>query len=159
MNFILTYFKSKLIRTTYWTRSLTNKRPDEVDDFGQSPNDNESISEIELAIDLQPVESKVVHLSRKNRLVRTILSICCGFDKSNSNINESNEKMITRQNETESRRRVENFYSLNRTKFEKYILNINLCLILLIATCLYVFFSVPHGLQLFKKAHLNGTNV
>ena len=82
-----------------------------------------------------------------------MLSLFCGIEKLSASAKGSNDKMIIKQNESESRRRVEKFYSLNRSKFEKYILDINLVLILLIATGLYIFFSLPH-----KLLHFNNNN-
>lgn len=54
--------------------------------------------------------------------------------------------MIIKQNENESRRRIENFYSLNRSKLERFILDMNLIVILVIATSLYIFFSLPYNI-------------
>ena len=87
--------------------------------------------------------------------MRTVLNILCGIERFENQLTQ--EAALQKQNEIESQRRIENFYSLNQTKFEKYILNLNLLFILSIAIGLYVFFSIPPELHIFKNINLNTT--
>jgi hypothetical protein len=136
---------------------MTDKRPDEIDDFRIHLPDgqNDSLNEIELQVDI--IRRSSEQKNRSGCFRRFFLRIFCGYEQNELINDESNEKMLKKQTENESRRRVNNFYSLNRTKFERYVLNINLCIILMIATGLYVFFSVPHKLYQFEYNALNAT--
>ena len=140
---------------------MTDKRPDEIDDFRiQSPDyPNDSVNDIELEVQFSKEPSEEASQSEKGWLKKACLRIFCGYEKSQLDGDESNEKMLKKQTETESRRRVDNFYSLNRTKFEACFLNMNLCIILLIAIGLYVFFSVPHQLFHFEHNAMNVTSL
>ena len=135
---------------------MTDKRPDEIDDFRiHLPDDqNDLLNEIELEVSVgRPSEPK----NRTGCFRKAFLRVFCGYEQNQLSTDESNEKMLQKQTENESKRRVNNFYSLNRTKFERYLLNINLCIILMTATGLYVFFSVPHKLYQFEYVALNAT--
>lgn len=147
---------------------MVDKRPDEIDDFRIKIADETQIdlnqnNEIELDTADNEIDKISIKIkpNLKTRFKKTLLSIFCGLEELDKirEGNESNQKILNEQNESESRRRVANFYSLNRTKFEKYFLNLNLCLILMIATFLYVFFSVPSFQHLFITIQLNSTRL
>ncbi len=107
------------------------------------------------------LDSKIIdnvsekELSNRQIILKTIMNIVCGIEKFDNELTQ--EAAIKKQSEIESKRRIENFYSLNQTKFEKYILNLNLIFILTIAVSLYVFFSIPPQLHIFKHINLNTT--
>jgi hypothetical protein len=149
---------------------LSKNRPDESDDFNsrstagydnqgyeniefQLSNNNSKLNlsdSIEIANKKQISESsseKLKNLSNEKKsnkkvFVETFLSFMCGF--------ENNEIGVElQQTKKESKRRVENFYSLNQSRKEKIVLYFNLVLICLIAIGLYVFFSIPPEKFLF----------
>ena len=90
--------------------------------------------------------------SRSKKVFESFLSLFCGFENSTDQ-----KEQIDKQNEDESKRRAETFFSLNQTKFERYVLNINLIIILSVAVGLFVFFSVPPEHHIFRHIHLNRT--
>lgn len=91
-------------------------------------------------------------ISKKSQYMNACLSFMCGYEELNDILDE---KKMDLQKQNETKRRIENFYSLNQSKFEKIILNFNLVLILIIAVSLYVFFSIPPQLHIFKNVRLS----
>lgn len=150
----------RLVRTTFWTRKLKQKRPDESDDFEDSNHayDNRTISIVDefnpsieinqfhMQLDVQTKETATAQPMLK-RVYTFFLDLFCGFDTSS----------LETQKENESKRRIESFNSLNQPKFELYILNGNLILILIIAIGLFIFFSIPPQYHIFKHIHFNQT--
>jgi hypothetical protein len=86
--------------------------------------------------------------SRRRRILATLMNFVCGIES-----DELNELSLEAQSKLESLRRVENFYSLHQTKAERYILNVNLVIIILIAVGLYLFFSIPPELHIFSDLY------
>lgn len=85
----------------------------------------------------------------------TLVSLVCGYEpETEGNIDQIAAKSDLQQRD-EAKRRFESFRSLNQTRREKFILNFNLVLILLISIGLYVFFSVPPQLHIFKNLNLD----
>ena len=145
----------KLIRTTYWTRKISDKRPDETDDYRILDRSDEQNSQTILnEVDLKNLNNSNNENTekRRTRYLNTILSLVCGFEEL---LDDNDEKKLEYQKQSETKRRVENFYSLNQTKSSKIILNINLIIILSIAIGLYIFFSIPPELHIFKDLNLN----
>lgn len=148
----------RLIRTTYSTRKDNSNRPDETEsETLKDISDNSDLKLIkspknQLKIELQPeLQVKFVNISRSKKIYRSFISIFCGYDVKQS------EDNIQLQNSKEKQRRIESFESLNQTKFERFILNINLCIILTVAVALYVFFSIPPEWHIFSHIKLNRT--
>ncbi len=145
---------------------MADNRPDESDDFNSRSTpgyDNKGYENIEFQLNTnnskaglsdgiassktQDVEqlSKVTSnnsKSNKKMFVDAFLSLMCGFENNEIGAEEQ-------QTKKESKRRVENFYSLNQSRKEKIILYFNLVLICLIAIGLYIFFSIPPEKFLF----------
>ncbi len=139
-------------------------RPDEIDDYRIVSNETDFSSKSVLNnIELKSndLDSKIIdrmsekELNKRQIILKTIMNILCGIEKFDDELTQ--EVALQKQNEIESKRRIENFYSLNQTKFEKYVLNLNLLFILTIAVCLYVFFSIPPQLHIFSHINLNST--
>ena len=107
-------------------------------------------------MEVKLVESNSLGLSKRKRALKSLVSILCGFE--NFDDSESKEIAIQKQNQIESKRRVDNFYSLNQSKFERDILIINLVFILCIAIGLYFFFSIPPQYHIFKHINLKQFN-
>jgi len=80
--------------------------------------------------------------SKKKIFTEAFFSFMCGFENNEIGVEEQ-------QTQNESKRRVDNFYSLNQSRKEKIILYFNLVLICLIAIGLYIFFSIPPETFLF----------
>lgn len=163
----------KLIRTTYWTRKITDKRPDETDDFRQEKSDNidqthalDSMANSEAKINNEPeVKSDE---KESNRMLDIFLNVICGLEAekvgvSDEEANENTKAAAEKQAKQESMRRVQTFYSLNQSKLERYVLNINLVIIIVIAIGLYTFYSIPPEYHIFKGVpinyDLNSTNI
>lgn len=148
----------KLIRTTYWTRMISDKRPDETDDYrilNQSMDQNSEVilNEIELR---SSKEIDVEHRS-KNECISGLMNFVCGFDELSQQADRPSTQKLQVQKQSEAKRRIENFYSLNQSKKSKLILNVNLILIILIAIGLYIFFSIPPQYHIFKNLNKNST--
>lgn len=147
----------RLIRTTYWTRKMTDKRPDELDDFtkneysGVAGQPFKSELEVHSSFEMTDLKSdqNLYPSVKENKILKGLLSLFCGFEYSQQKINT--------QKSDESKRRIESFNSINQTKFERFILNINLLIIILVAISLFVFFSIPPEYHIFKNVNLNLT--
>lgn len=137
--------KYRLIRTTYWTRKIREKRPDEIDDFTKVDLLANSTDMNQSLIDKQE-ELESSNISRSKQTCQSFMSVFCGFE-----VAEQGQKA------SESKRRMESFFSLDQTLFEKIILNLNLVIILVIAVALYIFFSVPPQYHIFSHIQLNRT--
>ena len=94
----------------------------------------------------------VASMSKKQKLIKHLLSLLCGFERAD---NKAKEMRLELQKRIELKKRLESFNSLNQKKMEKYILNVNLIIILTIATGLFIFFSIPPQLHIFKHINLN----
>lgn len=186
LNSINLNLNSKLIRTTYWTRKEESKRADEAhgyedrDQQSWNGEDNKAAEfetnefgqevEIDYASKTaywQPGVNKIVpHISNNNSesseeftwnwntIKIRLLSLVCGIES-----HESEEEHLERQKKADYERRMKSFKSLNQSTFEKIILNANLVLILCIAVGLYIFFSIPPQLTIFKNVSYNQTIV
>ena len=159
----------KLIRTTYWTRKQSDKRPDESDDFREHNlvdiiNEPMIMADMELddpttATKIEPSADKSVK-TKMSPVVHTLVSLFCGYEPHTAENSDRLAAMSELQQKNEARRRVESFRSLNQTKCQRYILNTNLVLILVISVALYVFFSIPPQYHIFKHVPLsNATTV
>ncbi|XP_022083327.1 sodium/myo-inositol cotransporter-like isoform X2 [Acanthaster planci] len=115
--------KQMLIRTTWWTRFEKGKR---VDDF---EDDKE---EIELNDGLQVVTSEG-QLETKRSLVRRGYDWFCGYD----------DTFAGRTKACQHRAHLREVSALKQDPRAKIFLNINLVLIILVASTLYVIFSIP----------------
>ncbi|CAF0765506.1 unnamed protein product [Brachionus calyciflorus] len=147
----------RLIRTTYWTRKIADKRPDESDDYRTLDQSIEQNSEVILnEIELKD-EKKKEEQDDKSECVNTFLNFVCGFEEITGESEWMRDQKFLMQKKIESKRRVENFYSLNQAKKSKILLNVNLVIILLIASGLYIFFSIPPQYHIFKDLKLNTT--
>jgi len=135
-----------LVRTTFWTRKLTDKRPDEKDDFRVDKNDliltTEPIPE-ELNEKEKTLKSETVSELKSNVFSSAMSSIFGLTDLDNKQV-----QLI--QSQDESQRRIDAFNSLNQTKSEKIVLNLNLFLILGIAVGLFTVFSLPVEYSVFR---------
>lgn len=153
----------KLIRTTYWTRKMNGKRPDEDEDFTKlHDTDTFKIPLTDSDFELEELKSKDADVqiksskggNRVKKIFNSFLSVFCGYE----DMQKRSGNEIKEEKECESKRRFESFYSLNQTRFERTILNINLVIILLVAISLYIFFSVPVEYHIFKHVKLNRTS-
>ena len=150
----------KLIRTTFWTRKLPDKRADESDDYTQTEKNQFSPADTELEdmnSKVNIIDSKLDDLdtSRKSKIWNILLDVVCGFERLENKINDT--ARLAKQQAIETQRKIDSFYSLNQTKFEKIILGINLAIILTIAVGLYIFFSIPPQYHMFKDIYGNQT--
>ena len=149
----------RLIRTTYWTKKIKDKRPDESNDLNMELNsyDNKaSTIEDEEVSNINKFQMQIETTTSNNfetkKIKDFLINFCCGFENSFDKASElSNQKI------SEEKRRIESFESLNQTKFERFVLNINLILILSISVGLFIFFSIPPQKHIFKHIHLNET--
>ena len=148
---------------------VQDKRPDELDDY-RTKGASQQLAGDQHA--LTPIESKTSSMnkmlnsvdekeeerpkmsSRKKRACGMLLKFGCGMEP-----NELSEVTAEVQAQAESQRRIENFYSLNQGKLEKYILNVNLVIIICISTGMYLFFSIPPELHIFSDINLNSSSV
>lgn len=134
-----------MIRTTYWTRRITDKRPDENDDLrennkipmGHSKN---LVNDIEM--------TNMVDNSTKST-AKAPTSVFSSAFSSVFGLADQDTKAQNITKQLESQRRADTFDSLNQTTFEKIILNSNLVFILLVAASLFVVFSLPDEYSLF----------
>ena len=114
----------------------------------------EGLKNKEFTVELELTELvRFEHSSRFQKIYRSFRNIFCGFEDSNTLMDDDKQKEI------ESQRRIESFQSLNQSKFERYILNTNLVVILVVAVALYVFFSIPPEFHIFSHVKLNRTYV
>lgn len=137
--------KHKLIRTTYWTRKMREKRPDEIDDFTKADFIHESTDMSRNLIEKQE-KLEDTNLSQSKKVYQLFMSVFCGYEEAEEG-----------QTASESRQRMKNFFSLEQTRSEKLILNFNLIIILIVAVGLYVFFSIPPQYHIFSHIKLNRT--
>jgi hypothetical protein len=151
---------SKLIRTTYWTISSKEERPDEnknsvvSDDSADlkisSPskqnkvsvfpiNDvyegnkgpHEGVKFVNSQVPMIEIQTDVKTMSRSKEIFRKVfLTWICGFDLGDDNKTKKHtpEIVITKE----------------ETRFEKWILNINLVFVILTSIVLFIIFSVPN---------------
>ena len=111
--------------------------------------------EIEIEIE-KPVKSLEIRGKINTKCLKGYFSnLFCGFDWNSKQIGIENEVRI--QNQNEIKRRIEGFHSLKQTNFELFTLNFNLIIILFISISLFIFFSIPPQLHIFKHIHLNNT--
>ncbi len=137
---------------------METKRPDESEDFAKkydTSDTSHSNAEFELEdlISKSKLDQTSESQSRLDKICKTFIGVFCGFEEASTQLDAK------KQNEIECQRRVENFQSLNQTKFEKWILNVNLVIILAVAVALYVFFSIPPEYHIFSHIKLNQTLV
>ena len=174
----LEYFRT--IRTTFWTRKLTDKRPDEqdfneiketpfmkgVDNIVTIENELENINGVnsitisnsntsvkikdKFEMQIENESNRKEKKSKRRKIADLLLNIFCGI--------ESKKVDETQQKIEESKRRLESINSLNQTKFEKYILNVNLVFIILLYIFLMTFFSIPPQKLIFKHVNFNLTH-
>ncbi len=135
---------------------METKRPDESDDFAKKYNSSDSnASKSEYELDDLIQQKKHVQstgsLSRLRKVYLSLMGVFCGYQDSGTELD------VSKQHQIECQRRVENFQSLNQTKFEKCILTVNLVIILIVAVVLYVFFSIPPEYHIFSHIKLNQT--
>lgn len=136
---------------------MTDKRPDETDDFTKheySGNDVQPFKgELEVQSNFEMTdlnkEKSLYPPLKENKILKLILSLFCGFEYS--------QQKISTQQSDESKRRIESFNSINQTKTERYILNFNLLIITMVAISLFIFFSIPPEYHIFKNLNLNLT--
>jgi len=102
-------------------------------------------------IDDERVKFKV-ETGKLRNLRLFLLNVFCGFSSQ-----EQDQVALNEQEIDESNRRKETFFSLSQTRFEHYILNINLVVILVVAVVFYIFFSIPPEYHIFQHVHLNRT--
>lgn len=94
-------------------------------------------------VDEVNIKDPMINNSSCETVSNTLVSLFCGFEpETNENIDRVAADASAQQKD-EAKRRIESFRSLNQTPREKFILNFNLVLILVISVGLYVFFSVP----------------
>ena len=164
----------RTIRTTFWTRKLKTKRPDEPDELDLETNvseyalDNKAIKideekketnmdQIKLQLDSQSNESVVNEkkLNKAKPVRNFFLELFCGFS---TDTGTDKRLELKDQKANENKRRIESFTSLNQTKCELIALNTNLVIISLISIALFVFFSIPPQNYFFKHIKLNQTH-
>lgn len=137
---------------------MSDKRPDELDDFSKDPqNFSTESSQQMLSLDTK-LDSKEedeirfeIKVGKLKKAFLFLVNIFCGFS---SNEDQADLK---HQQIDESNRRKETFWSLGQTRFERLILNFNLFIILVVAVFFYVFFSIPPEYHIFNHVHLNRT--
>ena len=81
------------------------------------------------------------------RFVDLLLSLTCGFERIDS---QSKDLDLRAQTKSEKQKMLDSFNSLNQNRFEKWILNLNLGLILVISASLFIFFSIPPSQHVFS---------
>ena len=177
----------RLIRTTFWTRKDESSRPDESDYLEKSSKkkstwyqsilnlfkvwkqkkgsantfDNQAntideqsrCSAIIKQFQMEPETIQSATVQKEFNFKNFLLNLFCGFDC--DAVDRTHELSV--QNKNETKRRIESFHSLKQTKFEKIALNFNLVLILITSVSLFIFFSIPPQLHIFKHIHLNHT--
>lgn len=173
----------KLVRTTYWTRKQSDKRPDEVDDFREHNivdmiNEPMMMADIEFnasrrknskdgetnSISKEKQKAKEIEgedssdkRSKFELAIHTMVSLFCGYELQTEENSDRLAAMCELQQKNEARRRLESFQSLNQTKREKRILNTNLVIILCTSIALYIFFSIPPEYHIFRHLNLNNS--
>jgi hypothetical protein len=95
---------------------------------------------------------------KSSRFRVAFLSLVCGIEDDHKQTGSSQDEQRILKNNLEFQQRMANFTSLKQTKFEKSILNVNLVFILALAVGLFVFFSIPPELHIFKNVNLNLTH-
>jgi NADH:ubiquinone oxidoreductase subunit C len=90
----------------------------------------------------------------KNTFLEHFYKLICGFDRHESEVSQAKSE---KQKIVEAGRRLESFYSLNQSKKDRIILNINLILIILIAIGFFIFFSISPEEHIFSNINLNIT--
>ena len=108
-------------------------------------------------IDDLDIVSKKPASSFIQNFIKLFMTFICGIDQGKT-MPEKTQGELLKQKRDETKRRIENFYSLNQTKSQTFILNINLVIIILTAIGLYVFFSIPPQYHIFKHINLNNTS-
>lgn len=132
----------RLIRTTFWTRKVTDRRPDEKDDFRDSTSKSEAASELVNNIEMEYIiraknEKEILKQSQPKSFFSSVVSSVFGL----ADLGDTQKVKETEMNEAQ--RRADTFDSLNQTKWEKIILNTNLVFICSIAVTLFIVFSLP----------------
>lgn len=142
---------------------MADKRQDELDNYQnvESAFENKGfqIEENELKTGNGSKLDSLIEDKKEqkvNHLKNLFLKFICGFEE---NINHKQKNKLEVQIANERKRRVDNFLSINQTKFEKRILNINLIIILAISTAMYIFFSIPPQKHIFSHLNLNNSMV
>lgn len=100
-----------------------------------------------------PVEKAEANSSFIDILKKHFLSLICGVEGNHDNSFENMQRL----KQLEHEQRVRNFESLKQTKFEKIVLSVSLGIILSIAVGLFIFFSIPPQLHIFKNVSYNQT--
>jgi len=149
----------KLIRTTYWTRKDQTKRPDEDNDdenrmekgvdneaalFTKTELKSSNSIELTTTTNNKRIETQMELVARPTSynltfLINLLLSLACGFEKIDDRNKELNLQAQTR---IEKQRKLDSIKSLNQTRLEKWTLNLNLILIIVISCLLFIFFSI-----------------
>lgn len=135
---------------------MSDKRPDEQDDFSKDPQNFSVESSQLLGLGHKDNEQKnevrfEAKVGKLKKAFMFLVNVFCGFS------NNEDQADLKHQNIVESNRRKETFWSLGQTRFERLVLNVNLFFILAIAVLFYVFFSIPPEHHVFKHVHLNRT--
>jgi hypothetical protein len=103
--------------------------------------------------EISPQSNKLEEANVWKRIRVKLLSLICGV--------ESEELLsvehVELQRQAELERKLQNFRSLTQKTWEKVVLNANLLLILSIAIGLFIFFSIPPQLHIFKNVTYNET--
>lgn len=109
---------------------------------------NEVVKFVNSQAPIIEIHSQTKNVSNSKTMFRKIvLNWICGFDLDNgkSKSSESTPKIIISKEET---------------KLEKWVLNINLIVIILTSVILFIIFSVPNGTNNLKDLkYLNGTKL
>lgn len=113
--------KYRLIRTTFWTRKIKTNRPDENNEITNSFELNVSVindhPEYIYSIENNSPNTTLLESSKKN-IFKKIFNYCFGIETFRSK-------------------------SINKTKFELFILNLNLVIVISISVGIFIFFSIP----------------
>lgn len=129
----------RVIRTTFWTYKDKNPRPDDKLEETLENQVPKNKSSVYFTNSQQPL---AIIVKEKNKATeediiikyplwkKVFLNWICGLD-------ENVKKSETNKNKGEL------LSSVEQTQYEKYILNVNLVIIILVAVSLFIYFSVP----------------
>ena len=85
------------------------------------------------------INSSTPYAKDTNYFINLLLSLVCGIEKLDD---RKKQLSFQTQRKLEQQRKLDSINSLNQTRREKWILNLNLILILTIASLLFIFFSI-----------------
>ena len=130
----------RIIRTTFWTRKVPDKRPDELDRYKAL---SDPITNVEIEAYKLKEQDEVKQIKESSFFISAVGSVFGLTDLGDE------EKEQSQQRE-EAQRRADTFESLNQTRWEKVVLNINLVFICLSSAVLYILFSLPDEYSIWK---------